>query len=142
MDLTLDPNEKHTKIVESNPKERPIMSKDSQFSETVILITREGMGTSDVTLQIKLLDTYLRLLMENHTLPAAICFYTKGVKLVVEGSPLLERLSTIEKAGVHLIICSTCLDYYGLTEKVRVGIIGGMPDIQAAQMNASKVITL
>jgi sulfur relay (sulfurtransferase) complex TusBCD TusD component (DsrE family) len=118
------------------------MSKESQFSDTVILITREGMGTSDVALQTKLLDTYLRLLVENHTLPAAICFYTEGVKLVVEGSPLLERLSTIEKVGVHLILCSTCLNYYGLTEKVRVGIIGGMPDIQAAQMNASKVITL
>jgi len=118
------------------------MAKESQFSETVILITREGMGNADATLQTRLLDTYLRLLVENQTLPAAICFYTEGVKLVVEGSLLLERLSALEKAGVHLIICSTCLNYYGLTEKVRVGIIGGMPDILAAQLNASKVITL
>jgi len=118
------------------------MAKESQFSEVVILITREGMGTADTQLQTNLLDTYLRLLVENRSLPAAMCFYTEGVKLVVEGSPLLERLSTIEKAGVNLIICSTCLNYYGLTEKVRVGIIGGMPDILAAQVAATKVITL
>lgn len=118
------------------------MANESTFSETVLLITREGMGSAEVTLQQKLLDTYLRLLLENKTLPAAICFYTEGVRLVVEGSPLLECLSGIEQAGVRLIICSTCLNYFGLTEKVRVGIIGGMPDILVAQLKASKVITL
>ena len=118
------------------------MSNGSTFSETVILITREGMGSAEVTLQQKLLDTYLRLLLENKTLPAAICFYTEGVRLVVEGSPLLEHLSVIEQAGVRLIICSTCLNFFGLAGKVRVGIVGGMPDILDAQLKAGKVITL
>jgi hypothetical protein len=45
-------------------------------------------------------------------------------------------------AGVRLIICSTCLNYFGLTEKVRVGIVGWMPDILEAQTRAGKVITL
>jgi hypothetical protein len=54
----------------------------------------------------------------------------------------LERLTEIEKKGVRLVICSTCLNYFSLTEKVRVGIIGGMPDIIEAQANANKVITL
>ena len=114
----------------------------SSFSETVLLITREGMGSADVTLQHKLLDTYLKLLIENNSLPAAICFYTDGVKLVVEGSPLLERLSQIEQKGVRLIICSTCLNYFELLDKVRVGIVGGMSDILEAENKASKVITL
>jgi intracellular sulfur oxidation DsrE/DsrF family protein len=118
------------------------MSNESSFSNTIILITREGMGFAEIPLQHKLFDTYLKLLMENNRLPAAICFYTEGVKLVVEGSPFLERLSEIEKKGVRLIICSTCLNYYGLLEKVRVGIVGGMPDILEAQSKASKVITV
>lgn len=100
------------------------------------------MGSADAALQRKLLDTYLRLLTESGSLPAAICFYTDGVKLVVEGSPFLERLSQLEQKGVRLIVCSTCLDYFGLVEKVRVGIVGGMPDILEAQRRASKVITL
>ena len=118
------------------------MPNEATFTNTIILITRDGMGTADLTLQHKLLDTYLRLLLENNSLPAAICFYTDGVKLVVEGSSFLERLSQIEQLGVRLISCSTCLNYFGLTEKVRVGIVGGMPDILEAQVKASKVITL
>jgi len=118
------------------------MSTESSLSEAILLITRDGMGSADQALQHKLLDTYLKLLVENEALPAAICFYTDGVKLVVEGSPFLERLSLIEQKGVRLIICSTCLNYFGLTEKVRVGIVGSMPDILEAQSKASKVITL
>ena len=115
---------------------------ESPLADAIILITREGMGFADTVLQHQLLDTYLRLLMENNSLPNAICFYTDGVKLAVEGSPLLDRLSQIERKGVHLIICSTCLNYFELTKKVRVGIVGGMPDIIEAQTRASKVITL
>ncbi len=118
------------------------MPEKSGMSEAVVLITKEGMGSAEPELQKKLLDTYLRLLLEDEKLPGAICFYTDGVKLVVEGSPLLERLSELERGGVQLIICSTCLNYFGLSEQVRVGIVGGMPAILEAQAKASKVITI
>jgi len=118
------------------------MSKQLSFDDTVVLVTRDGMGSADTELQHKLLDTYLRLLIENDTLPAAICFYTNGVKLVVEGSPLIARLAEIEQKGVHLIICQTCLKYFDLVDKVGVGIVGGMGDIIEAQIKAGKVITL
>jgi hypothetical protein len=100
------------------------------------------MGSADIELQHKLIDTYLRLLLEGGDLPAAICFYTEGVRLVVDGSPLLERLKQVEARGVRLVVCSTCLGYFGLMENVRVGIVGGMADIQEAQAWAGKVITL
>jgi selenium metabolism protein YedF len=110
--------------------------------DTVILITRNGMGEADQTLQHKLVGTYLKLLDEHNLLPGAICFYTEGVRLAVEGSPVLETLKSLEKKGVRLILCSTCLNYYHLTERVRVGIVGGMGDILEAQRRAAKVITL
>ncbi len=118
------------------------MPDNSSLSDAVILITRDGMGSADLALQHKLLDTYLKLLLEHDSLPAAICFYTDGVKLVVEGSPFIERLTQLEQKGVRLIACSTCLGYFGLTDKVRAGIVGGMPDILEAQSRATKVITL
>jgi intracellular sulfur oxidation DsrE/DsrF family protein len=117
-------------------------SNTTSMSGTTILVTRHGMGSADITLQHKLIDTYLKLLVENDTLPAAICFYTEGVKLVVEGSPVLERLALLEQKGVRLIVCSTCLNFYDLTDKVRVGIIGGMGDILEAQVKAAKVISV
>jgi sulfur relay (sulfurtransferase) complex TusBCD TusD component (DsrE family) len=109
---------------------------------TTLLITNEGLGKAAQELQSRLASTYLKLINENNLLPAAICFYTEGVKLVVEGSPVLETLSALEVKGVRLIVCNTCLNYYGLVEQVRVGIIGGMADIIEAQWKADRVITL
>ncbi len=54
-------------------------------SETVLLITRKGMGDAEPALQQKLITTYFKLLDENNLLPAAICFYAEGVHLAVAG---------------------------------------------------------
>lgn len=111
-------------------------------SETVILITRNGMGDADPALQQKLITIYFKLLDENNILPAAICFYTEGVHLVIDGSPVLEPLKSLEAKGVRLILCSTCLNFYNLVDQVRVGIVGGMTDIIEAQRRAGKVISI
>jgi intracellular sulfur oxidation DsrE/DsrF family protein len=110
--------------------------------DTVILIIGNGMGSADGKLELLLFPKYLELLSHNNDLPAAICFYTNGVKLVCEGSPVIEALHNLESKGVRLIICSTCLNYFNLADKVQVGIVGGMGDILEAQMKAEKVITL
>ena len=111
-------------------------------SDTVILISRNGMGDSEPALQQKLISMYFKLLNESDILPAAICFYAEGVRLMVGGSPVIESLKSLEDKGVRLICCSTCLAYYHLIEQVQVGIAGGMADIIEAQFRASKVITI
>lgn len=112
------------------------------MKDTLVVITREGMGSAEPALQKKLVGTWLTLVLEGGNLPGAICFYTDGVKLAVEGSPVLEQLTRLEERGVHLILCKTCLDFLGLAEKVRVGVVGGMGDILAAQTIAAKVLLL
>jgi intracellular sulfur oxidation DsrE/DsrF family protein len=108
----------------------------------VILVNNDGMGKAGQELQHKLMGIYLGLIEQNGLLPSAICFYADGAKLVVEGSPVIDRLQALESSGVRLVVCRTCLEYYGLLEKVRVGIVGGMTDIVEAQWKAAKVITL
>ncbi len=110
--------------------------------DTIILISNNGLGKGPDELQLTLVGKYLDLLAQQIELPAAICFYTEGVRLVVEGSPVIESLRALEEKGVRLIICSTCLNYYGLLDKVKIGIIGGMGDILEAQWKAGKVIAL
>lgn len=112
------------------------------MKNTVILVTSNGMGHADEKLQLTLMGKYLELLLQAGNLPAAICFYTDGVKLVCEGSPVLEALHSLESKGVHLIVCSTCLNYFNLADQVKAGIVGGMGDILEAQTKADKVITL
>jgi hypothetical protein len=109
---------------------------------TVLLLTRNGLGHGDPELQLKLAATSLRLLLDAETLRFAFRFYTERVRLVVEGSPVLEPLRALEARGARLAVCSRRLGFYGLTDAVWVGIVGGMPDIVEAQRRAEKVITL
>jgi intracellular sulfur oxidation DsrE/DsrF family protein len=112
------------------------------MKDTVVLVTNNGMGNADQNLQQLLFGKYIELLLQNESLPAALCFYTAGVKLVCEDSPVLEGLQNLENKGVRLIVCSTCLNYFELAGHVRVGIVGGMADILEAQTKAEKVITI
>ncbi len=114
----------------------------SEQPVTVILVTNDGMGKADTELQRNLAGKYFQLLAEHDLLPAAICFYTDGVRLACEGSPVLDPLRALEAKGVHLIVCQTCLNYLALADKVQVGVIGGMADIIDAQWRADKVITI
>jgi sulfur relay (sulfurtransferase) complex TusBCD TusD component (DsrE family) len=57
-------------------------------------------------------------------------------------SPVLDQLRAFQSHGVELILCQTCLDYYSLTERVAVGIVGGMPDIIESMQMADKVVSV
>jgi selenium metabolism protein YedF len=118
------------------------MDNSQNKQSTVVLVTHNGMGHADGALQHKLIATYFKLLVDSGTLPAAICFYTDGVKLVTTGSPVIEQLREMEAEGVHLVVCSTCLNHFNLQDQVEVGVVGGMTDIIEAQWRADKVITL
>jgi hypothetical protein len=111
--------------------------------DVVIVFKSNGLGeTKAQELKEKLSQSFLGLLSEVDPLPRAMCFYTEGVKLACEGSTVLEHLRVLEGRGVRLILCTTCLNYFGLTDKVRVGIPGGMGDIIAAMLSADSVLTM
>lgn len=112
------------------------------MKDSIILVSNYGMGNADETLQLTLIAKYFELLLQNGSLPSAICFYTDGVKLVCEGSPVIEQLRELESRTVRLVVCSTCLSYFALHEKVQVGVVGGMGDIIEAQSKAGKVISI
>lgn len=111
-------------------------------NKTVLVFTRYGVGEAPAELEQLLAGKFLALLNDAALRPSQILFYTDGVKLACEGSPVLEPLRAMQARGVELILCQTCLDYFGLREKVAVGIVGGMPDIIEALAKAEKVISL
>jgi hypothetical protein len=112
------------------------------MKDSAVLLTNNGMGNATEQLQQLLFGKYGELLLQNESLPAALCFYTDGVKLVCEGSPVLEGLSNLESKGVRLIVGSTSLNYFELTASARAGLVGGMGDILESQMKAEKGITI
>jgi len=111
--------------------------------KTVVVFNGYGLGQTDNTeLKLKLAKKFLALIAETNPLPAQICFYTDGVKLCINGSPVLDELRVLEAHGVELVLCSTCLDTFGLRDQVAVGVVGGMGDIIAALAGADNTITV
>jgi len=118
------------------------MNANQDGSSTLIMISQEGMGHGENELRRKVLATYLGLLDESGMLPGAIGLLTEGVKLAVRGSQVVDTLRSLESRGVRVILCKNCLDHFGLTDKIAVGVIGGMTDIIAAQWAAEKIVTI
>ncbi len=111
-------------------------------NKTTLVLNKLGMGEGSGDLQNQLLYNYFYVLSEAKEIPTYICLYADGVKLAVNDSPILEQLIFLEQRGVNILICRTCIDFYGLTDWIGVGVIGTMEDIVGAQMNCDKIITL
>lgn len=118
------------------------MSERNAFATTVLMVTRDGFGSAEPALPHALMGKYLGLLLAGGLTPRALCFVTEGVHLACEGSPVLEELRRLAERGCRLLVCTTCLEFYGLKGQVRAGTPCGMPDILNAQLEATKVVSL
>lgn len=106
----------------------------------VILITNDQLGVGDERLGEILMKAFLNTLWDYEPKPAKILFVNNGVRLTTEGSEVLETLELLEKKGVQVFSCGTCLEYYNLREKLRVGLVSNMYAIVDALLQATKVI--
>jgi selenium metabolism protein YedF len=108
----------------------------------VLLIPSEFMGRGDDELGHILLRGFFHTLGEIEPLPNTIIFFNSGVKLVVEGSPVLGDLQSLSENGVEILACGTCLGHYELLEQVAVGEVSNMYTIAETMLGAGKVINL
>ena len=107
---------------------------------TVVVIDSLHMGKGDVELGRILMKGFIYTLSEMEELPKTILFYNEGVKLAIEGAESLQELKSLEERGVEILSCGTCLNFYGITEKLRVGSVTNMYTILERQMKATRVI--
>lgn len=107
---------------------------------TVVVIDSLYMGKGDVELGRILMKGFIYTLSEMEELPKTILFYNEGVKLAIEGAESLQDLKSLEERGVEILSCGTCLNFYGITEKLRVGSVTNMYTILERQMKATRVI--
>ncbi|MBE3127906.1 MAG: sulfurtransferase-like selenium metabolism protein YedF [Candidatus Atribacteria bacterium] len=87
----------------------------------VILIQSEGLGKGDDQLGTMLMANFLRLLGESKEKPETLVFWNTGVRLVCEDSYVLGHLKRLEDQGVEILACTTCLEYFDLVDKLKVG---------------------
>jgi selenium metabolism protein YedF len=91
------------------------------LTHKVFLIQSEGVGRGDEQLGSMLMFNFLRLLGESQDKPGSLIFWNAGVRLLCEGSPVLNRLKQLEEQGVELLACSTCLEHFDLMDKLAIG---------------------
>ena len=106
----------------------------------VVVISGNTMGSGDEVLGKKLMKAFIFALTSQDEVPEKVIFYNTGAFLTTEDEDTVKDLKSLEAAGAVIMTCGTCLDFYGLKEKLQVGIISNMYDIVEAQMNASSVI--
>ena len=87
----------------------------------VILIQSERLGKGDDQLGTMLMANFLRLLGESKEKPETLVFWNTGVRLVCEDSYILGHLKRLEDQGVEILACTTCLEYFDLVDKLKVG---------------------
>lgn len=108
----------------------------------VVVISGDVMGRGDDQLGHVLLRNYLHTLTEATPRPTTLAFFNNGVKLVAEGSPVLEDLACLEEQGVNILSCGTCLSHFGLKDAVVAGEISNMRTITESMLRAATVINL
>ena len=86
--------------------------------------------------------SFLHTLAEAGPKPAKIIFINSGVKLTSEGSEVLEDIRSLSLRGMEVLSCGTCLDYFGLKEKIGVGRISNMYEILDSLCRAGKILKM
>lgn len=120
--------------------EEPVSCIPDQRGSTVVAVSSATMGHGNDELGKALMKGFIFALSQLEELPRTILFYNGGAHLTVEGSASLEDLKTMEAQGVEIMTCGTCLDFYGLKDKLAVGTVTNMYSIVETLSKASKVI--
>lgn len=113
---------------------------DGRKKGLVAVISSDEMGSGNEELGRLLMKGFIYALTQLEELPETILLYNGGAKLSVEGSQSLEDLKNLEAQGVEILTCGTCLNYYELSERLKVGGVTNMYDIAEKMAGASFII--
>lgn len=109
-------------------------------ANNVVAIAAECMGHGDDILGKRLMNAFVYTLTQLETLPDAVLLYNTGAKLVAAEEEACEDLKTLASHGVRILTCGTCIQYFGLEDKVAVGEVGNMQSIVEILQSAKHVI--
>jgi len=107
----------------------------------VYVISSDSMGRGSAELGWALLQTYVTTIAEVSPLPSHILVYNGGVKLVTTNGKALEALQAMEKKGVKIWVCGTCLEFFKLEKEQKSGSITNMYDIMNTMASAGRLVS-
>jgi len=113
---------------------------EEEKENLVVVISSDRMGIGNDALGKVLIKGFIFAVTQLENLPKAMLFYNGGATLTAEGSDSLADLQNLAEQGVEIMTCGTCLDYYGLKEKLAVGTVTNMYSIVETMAGADKII--
>lgn len=138
--------QKHDDGIYLQLKKKSLASKESTASpalgSTLLLIASDTMGRGEEKLGQILMRNFVHALGEVAPRPDKIIFINSGIKLLTGGSWVIEDLLDLEKEGVEVLVCGTCLGHYNLKDDIQVGQVSNMYDIASALLEADKVVSV
>ena len=108
----------------------------------LIIINSEFMGKGNEELGKTLTGVFLRKLWTQEKKPDAIILYNSAVKLIANGSEVLDAMDGLYSSGADILACGTCVDFYNLKNSIKTGRVSNMEEICSLLMQAEKVITI
>ncbi|MBW1783567.1 MAG: sulfurtransferase-like selenium metabolism protein YedF [Deltaproteobacteria bacterium] len=125
-------------VAEAPVAERP----EEEAKKIMVMVASDRMGHGDDELGEKLMVSFLTTLKEMGEDLWRLVFVNNGVKLTIQGSEVLPVIQEHQKAGIHILVCGTCLTHFNLLDKKQVGETTNMLDIVTAMQLADKVINI
>lgn len=110
------------------------------LDKVLVVLSSETMGSGDDALGRILMKSFVFALTQLDTLPDAILLYNTGARLSVQGADTLQDLIALEKAGVRILTCGTCLNHFGTTENLGVGKVTNMYSIVEEMQGATRIL--
>lgn len=127
-------------IPENAPVEEYCEVSFSSNKNIVIAFQKELLGEGAEELGRILMKAFVNTLPEATVQPQSIVFLNSGIFLALKNSQVLDTLVKLEKSGVEILVCGTCLDYYQKKQELGVGIVSNMYDILEKLTSASSVV--
>lgn len=122
---------------EAAPTER---AEPSREENVVVYIGSDIMGAGDRELGNILIRAFLKTLKDVTPKPKKMIFVNSGVKLTTEGSDVIQSVKDLEAMNISVLSCGTCLDYYRIRDRLRVGVVSNMFDIASALLEADRLV--
>lgn len=120
--------------------------KGAQVAEAdtyAVFFNTNAIGTNNSELGGNLAKMAIFTLSESERVPSYVLFMNEGVKLPAGDEPqIIENLNTLIEKGTQVLVCGTCLNFYGIKDDLKVGTVSNMYDILGAMQEVSKVIKL
>lgn len=108
--------------------------------DLLLVIDSSGLGDGEPDLGEKLMKAFLKVLLESAELPARIICMNSGIFLTTEGSPVLDTLMRYEQHGTEILSCGTCLEYYGRSDRLKLGRPTNMRETVDALLGFKKIL--